>query len=904
MSLQTRMMWLGLFAGIAIGALAWGYSGAVVLGFLGWLAGVIIGSIRSKPAPAKAPPAAAAQPVDRVRMLEARVATLEARLAKLEGIAPPEPMVAVATPESTPPAVEPPVAVVAPAETVVPQAAPQPEPETERGEPNRLVAWLTGGNTIARAGLVILFLGLAFLLKWAADHASLPPIVRVGGVALVGLVLLALGWRLRERRAGYALGLQGAGVAVLYLVTFAALRLYNLIGPGTAFAMLAAIAVASGVLAVTQDALILAAFGAGGGFLAPILASTGEGSHVVLFGYYMLLNLGIAGIAFFRSWRSLNIVGFVFTFVIGTVWGYRFYAPEYLRTTEPFLVAFFVLYLAITVIQAIRLAPARVPYVDGILVFGVPIAAFGLQAALMADVEYGLAWSSAAAAVVYLALAAALRLRDNVRMLVECFLALGIVFATLTIPLALDARWTSALWALEGAAVAWIGVRQQRRVATGLGLLMQLLAGGAFVVAYFESTSGSGWLDAIFLGALVLAAAGLWTSRLLERAPWALASGPAGALYFVWGFAWLLAAAQYDLDGNIESSRHQVEIWVALYPALAALMLALRRYANWRRAAWPSYVFVPAMVVLALATLAETPHPFTATAAPAWAFALAAHIGILRGHTTAAPRRWIEVEHLWGALLFVMLATVDLHYWAVLESARRSAWIPASLVVPGALLLLAVAARTMDDRWPVATHVSAYRIGLPTVMAILFGLWIVYANIGNDGRSDPLPYLPLLNALDLAHVLAGAALAATMLSLRRRGVGVAVDLQRRGPAVAAAFAFLWLNFVLLRTLHHWAGIPYRLHPLMESTLVQASLSIFWSLLALALMVVANRRASRAIWLTGAALMAIVVVKLFVVELAQVGAIERIVSFIVVGVLMLAIGYLAPVPPRAPAKTAP
>ena len=69
-------------------------------------------------------------------------------------------------------------------------------------------------------------------------------------------------------------------------------------------------------------------------------------------------------------------MGFLFTFVIGTAWGMQYYAPEHFATTEPFLVAFFVVYVALAVIQAMRMAPAGAPYLDGILVFGVPIAAF------------------------------------------------------------------------------------------------------------------------------------------------------------------------------------------------------------------------------------------------------------------------------------------------------------------------------------------------------------------------------------------------------------------------------------------------------------------------------------------------------------------------------------------------
>jgi uncharacterized membrane protein len=84
--------------------------------------------------------------------------------------------------------------------------------------------------------------------------------------------------------------------------------------------------------------------------------------------------------------------------------------------------------------------------------------------------------------------------------------------------------------------------------------------------------------------------------------------------------------------------------------------------------------------------------------------------------------------------------------------------------------------------------------------------------------------------------------------------------------------------------------------------VQAALSILWTAIALAAMVFANRRAARSGWIAGAILLAIVVVKLFVIDLSRVSGIERIVSFIGVGVLLLAIGYLAPVPPGRKEET--
>ena len=137
--------------------------------------------------------------------------------------------------------------------------------------------WLFGGNTVARVGLLVLFVGVAFLLRYVAERTNVPIELRLVGVALGALALLVVGWRLRHKRAGYAITLQGGAIGILYLTVFAAMRLYDVLPAVPAFALLAALAVFSGVLAIAQNARALAALGATGGFLAPILVSTGAG---------------------------------------------------------------------------------------------------------------------------------------------------------------------------------------------------------------------------------------------------------------------------------------------------------------------------------------------------------------------------------------------------------------------------------------------------------------------------------------------------------------------------------------------------------------------------------------------------------------------------------------------------
>ncbi|RML46174.1 hypothetical protein ALQ97_02945 [Pseudomonas savastanoi pv. glycinea] len=107
--------------------------------------------------------------------------------------------------------------------------------------------------------------------------------------------------------------------------------------------------------------------------------------------------------------------------------------------------------------------------------------------------------------------------------------------------------------------------------------------------------------------------------------------------------------------------------------------------------------------------------------------------------------------------------------------------------------------------------------------------------------------------------------------------------------------------MVMRTAHHWAQVPWHTEALLESMRVQAGLSIVWTLMALALMIGGHMRSNRELWLGGAALIGVVVIKLFFVELSNRGGMERIVSFIGVGILLLVVGYFAPLPPKHSAR---
>ncbi len=1130
-----------------------------------------------------------------------------------------------------------------PVEVGPPAPPPAPPPPREpsalelllRKSFNAAKEWLFGGNLVAKIGLLILFIGVAFLLRFASSYVVVPIEVRLAGIAAGAIALLVWGWRIRTRRPGIALPAQGAALATLMLVSFGAFKLYSLIPAGATFALLLVLVAFTCLLAVLQNALWLAIFGIAGGFAVPILTSTGGGSHVALFSYYALLNAGVLAIALRRSWRVLNLIGFAFTFLIGTAWGVQEYKAEHYASSQFFLALFVLFYLAIAIIHAWKQAPKLKSYVDGTLVFGVPTVAMGLQYGMVKDFHLGAALSALGFGLLYAGVASALWRwrRGSLRLLVESFFALALVFGTLAIPLALDGRWTSAAWALEGAGIIWIGLRQRQAMVWRFGLLVQF---GSWI-AFFRSLTGIdavaalgehlwlgfavlgatavflalhlrrhasseqadgalvGWgklASAFMIGAVVWILAGAWLEIwlrvssehrasllvvsamaliyalqwLARKAGWRLPALLAGAVTALTGVVFITLMARYMNWSNVHPANHQslpdvlsngallggallsAAAWVS---AIGFKQHALQseddelassrsaRYSGWWL--WLALFWSSGFAVHGLAHLlswvtghAQEPAPWHAMAfwpayavllaASAYGWALAARrwqlpnstdlihfawpaltgvglllfllhgadqlpgirrafdfdwaapypadgaiLGFLGGPISGAAilaalfylglSRVRDEELLpelsnhqrsssvmvwtiglvlalaWPVLdalaLFTSHALVNLNavdenarvllsfadarllwlgllavaglYWAAhkqrdelnwlalpaaFTQAVASAWLILALYAdqqlpsPGTgigmlglwlamvhgvsrlrqrdvlttptlqlahfgrviapwLMLPALISLNLErwlgtntaagDEWIVAgiwpDYIAAWvaiallllglrqvrRAGWPLVplqrwygaaVIPLAGLWglllAIYWNLRQDGSMQPLPYLPLLNPLDIT----SAFVALLWFDLwRMHGAALNQTQQRWALRAVMLLGFAWFNGMLLRTAAQYLEIPYRFEPLYESQFVQAMLSLVWTLCAFALMRFSLRRLSKPLWMAGAALLAVVVIKLFAVDLRNVGGVGRIVSFMGVGGLMLLIGYLAPLPrsPEAESK---
>lgn len=767
-----------------------------------------------------------------------------------------------------------------------------------------LRAFLFGGNTVVRVGVVVLLVGIALLARYAAESALFPIEMRLAFAALIGLALAVLGQRVSATRPGFGISLQGGGIAALYLVVFFAFRVYELMPAGMAFGLFVSTALACGVLSVRQSAQPLLVIGSVGGFAAPLLASTGGGSHVFLFGFYLVLNVGITAVAWFRGWRVPPLIGFVATYGVATVWGVLRYRPEDYATTQPFVIAFLMLFTGIAIVHAFRERPQLRSAVDGALVFGAPLMSLLVQARLVEDTEFGLAISAVVLAVGYLALACWLwRVRaPGLRPLAEAFLALAVGFATMAIPLAFETSLTvTVAWALEGAGLYWIGVRQQRRLARYSGVALHVLAALAFFVSVsvhdFERADFAILANGRFLSCLALALAGFVIGLQadvhrdrIRGFEWRLAQIFGGL-----GLLWWAVGVVAEIDQFVARPWQLAAlVGAAGFSAVAIEAIAAAR--GWRTGRLLALAVLPVLALLLLQALEEQPHLLAHGGWLAWPFALAA-VHLVVGRLAGDGPDW--APRAYGPAFWLLVLTVALALDGIAEVslALTQDWGRAATGLGGASVCLAVLGLIERGRGAWGRHAEIY-LGLGmTPLAGLALLWWIGVSFSARGDSSPLPHVPILNPVDASLGLVAVATLAWWRAVRRYPeFGITAAQIRAAIAVAAAALFLWLNAILVRAVHQWANVPFERHSLWDSVTLQSSLSIAWTLVALGGMLVSTQRNFREPWMVFAGLLGVVVAKLFLVDLSQLSTVARIGTFLVVGVLLLIVGYLSPVPP--------
>jgi uncharacterized membrane protein len=415
-----------------------------------------------------------------------------------------------------------------------------------RQEPTLDLERVIGTQWLNRAGIVALFVAVAYFLRHAFQNDWVGPTGRV----LIGLVagLLVIAWSERFRRRGYVIfswSLKAVGLGVLYLSLWAAYQVYDLVPHALAFAGMVAVTVGAVALALLEDSQLIAGFALVGGFATPLLLDTGASGELVLFSYLALLDLGALVLLRRRWWPALVVSAFLATAGLYLNWYLAHYTPDLLAETLVFLGVAFVLFAVAPLVARRRASELDASLLEGALVLlSLLNGAFYFVQAYVLLEDYDRFWSALVAlglAAVFLALAPALERREHAdktgagesgltserfaregnadSSLLHLVMAVG--FMTLAVPLGVQMPWATLVWIGESAVLLLLA----RRHASGvLAVLGATVLGMAIVrlVAYDDFETSRLLLNyraLTYLAAIVVAGGVAWYLSKLDDPP-------------------------------------------------------------------------------------------------------------------------------------------------------------------------------------------------------------------------------------------------------------------------------------------------------------------------------------------------------------------------------------------------
>ena len=314
-----------------------------------------------------------------------------------------------------------------------------------------------GENLVNKIGIAILVLAIGFFVKYAIDNNWIGPIGRVGIGVLCGGVLIGIAHRLRNSYRSFSSVLVGGGLAVLYFTITLAYHQFHLFNQTASFIIMIVITCFAVALSFLYDKQELAVIALIGGLASPFMVSSGNANYNALFIYLIILNAGLLVIAYYKSWRILNVAAFALTVLIISGVIYTLTAPNY-TTAFSYISLLYLIFFAINVANNVRENKKFVASDFSILLANTALF-FGAGLYLLTEMQHeelrGL--FSAALALINLILSYVLFRNKKVDInILYLLIGITLTFLSLTAPIQLNGHNITLFWAAEGVLLYWL----------------------------------------------------------------------------------------------------------------------------------------------------------------------------------------------------------------------------------------------------------------------------------------------------------------------------------------------------------------------------------------------------------------------------------------------------------------
>ncbi|WP_163714570.1 DUF2339 domain-containing protein [Mangrovibacterium lignilyticum] len=337
-----------------------------------------------------------------------------------------------------------------------------------------------GENLINKIGIVITVIGVFIGAKYAIDHELISPVTRIALGYLMGTGLLFFAFKLKSKYLNYSAVLLSGAMTILYFITFIAYSFYNLFPQAIAFPIMVIVTVFTVLSAMKYDKQIIAHLGLVGAYAVPFLLSDSPDQTNILFGYMLIINLGILAISLKRYWKRLYFSAFLVS------WGIYFLnfqvspnPSEEIALFFPFLSGFFaIFYLAFLGYKVHH--KEKFELADIILLLLNSFIFFGNGYILLdqnTDYQHLRGSFAIGNALIHAAVCFLIFKQKLVdKNLFYFILALALTFLTIAIPAQFEGNWITVFWTLEAIALFWIGRSRQAGFYELLSYLLMFIA--------------------------------------------------------------------------------------------------------------------------------------------------------------------------------------------------------------------------------------------------------------------------------------------------------------------------------------------------------------------------------------------------------------------------------------------
>jgi uncharacterized membrane protein len=769
-----------------------------------------------------------------------------------------------------------------------------------------------GTRWVLIAGVITVFISAGFFLKFAYENSMVGPLGRVIITAIVGLAALITGEITRRR--GYEIAAKGTtalGFAILYAADFTAYRFYDLIGSVPAFGIAILITAAAMAYAVALNEVIVAFLALFGGFFTPILVSTGKNLPIPLFGYVLVLSVGAMLCAYWRKWRTVNLLAFIGTFALYSGWFEKFFRsqlhasgpPEQMAIAIGWLSIFFGAYLVLPLLYGlVNRAMARKDDV-WLVVINASWTSFYLWTILFEHYQTSLALCAAGLAAAHLVMMGVVfvRCRED-EALRRTLLVIGLVFLTTAIPLYWHMNSVIIGWAVEGVLLVFIGIKYRSIFTQFGGVASLMLACGKLVLQLpmhtdaFRLAANTTFGIWVFVAAMVCLCHYFYRSQ--SQLPDDAMSAIAQVLYaasvlILFCAATLEWAAHCKYNLLVGHDLHYITRGQSIILAAAVLLFAVRPLCPSGRLTEGFTVFTlmagVLFVIYALANLHIEKFIIFAN----WDFVtvcvflisiLICHIKYRLIAESPQSETGILSQSMYAVFGLMFLAVITVEWYLHCVYNLRVSGLSPSLIRGQIIVftagILGFIVRPLCPRGQLPRICAAGLAAAGSIFAAIF-----YTETHKHG------FLIFANPTFItAGILAASLFVCVYLLIRRRTEEPEGKIFAVGISVLAII-FLWV--VLSQEIYeYWRCRDLYTLPLANwSFIANMWMSVTWAIYGLILLVIGFWQKLKMLRYMGLSVLGVMLLKAFIVDMSSVSTIYRIMAFLATGVTLVGVSYI-------------